>query len=204
MTNNHTVPNGRGGGTSTLPGDWGEVFNNGNGGNNISQPLHDVADQFGTTFDVSKPAAQGGLNWGNVLTRTLYLWGPDGTTVDDSTTAQIYCNPCKRSQQPDYTGWGFIHVSGSAGNYSTDNPQGTGNEIDRVRFTGLYNVRIYANLQGNYGPVMPPECSSWTWSPPNSIAYGLIIDAVVPPSGGDCQWTVGGGVYSRSIDPNDP
>jgi hypothetical protein len=71
-----------------------------------------------------------------------------------------------------------------------------------VRLTRAIKVRFYANLQGNHGnAVAPTGCTLPVRN--SSQAWGLIMSQVVPgpPPGGGCNWQVGGGVYSRIIDP---
>ncbi len=208
---NRSNDGGRQGSATPRQGDWAEVYPHGNWGNNVNEPLHDMADENGVTT----PWSGGALNWGKAITKTLYLWGPETLPnhATDDTSAQQWvsnvqipgCNP-HGGQDCKYTGWEDLTLTGQgSGNYSI-----SGN-VDRVRFTALYQIRIYANLQANkYHPNAPPECASqggWQWNGGSSNAYGLIINEVVPGPGGDgtpCGWMTGGGVYGRSIDPNDP
>jgi hypothetical protein len=108
-----------------------------------------------------------------------------------------------------YTGWEDLllkHTQGNNGGYDVTSlgigPGGGSVSVDRVRLTRALKVRFYANLQGNHGSaVAPAGCSLPVRN--SSQAWGLILSQVLPgpAPGGGCSWQVGGGVYSRVIDP---
>jgi Flp pilus assembly protein TadG len=205
-------------GSTARPGDWIETYTSGNWGNGVSDPLYASA-LLGTSVPYFSPDPPNGLGWGPGLDRTVFLWGPESIPVGGSTRDYAqewesrvtipnqYCHvgPCV------YTGWEDLllkHTQGNNGGYDVTSlgigPGGGGSvSVDRVRLTRAIKVRFYANLQGNHGSaIAPPGCS--LPSPRNSSqAWGLIMSQVVPgpPPGGGCNWQVGGGVYSRIIDP---
>jgi hypothetical protein len=198
---------GQTGALSVRPGDWAEMGYTGNLGQNIQEPLHDVADQFGVMTTVGLPVAQGGLNWGKVITRTVYLWGEPQVELPSSKSSQtfgIYTTPCSPTpcQPIEHKAWLDVSVGGTYGSYSV-----SGGSLDRVRFTKAYVFLFYANLQGNYGATTAPGCAAGL---PNSgsSAWGIFPDIVVPipGPGSTCStnWDPGGGVYIQPIDPGGP
>ena len=103
--------------------------------------------------------------------------------------------------------WTDIRISGTHANY-TASTVSCGDQVpitlDRVRFTKVYTVVFYANLQGEYGAQNAPSCPALPAA--GSAVWGILPSIPLQDSvpGGDCSntWVPGGGVYSREIDPN--
>lgn len=204
----------RGGTEGTLserPGDWAEIDYTGNLGQNIQDAVYDTSNQWGVMTAVGQPENQGGLNWGRVLTRTVYLWGEPQTQLPSSESTQQFseytttreCNPpspgCTITDH--HPAWIDVTMSGTYGNYVGSDT------ISRVRFTRSMSFLFYANLQGNYGARPYPEAGCSLPSS-GSSAWGILPSIVEPPppGGGSCQtgWEPGGGVYSYQVPPENP
>jgi hypothetical protein len=205
--------NGGQGGTPR-PGDWVETYTSGNWGNGVSDALYSSA-LLGTSVPYFSPDPPNGLGWGPGLDRTVFLWGPESIPGNGSTrdyaqewqsTVTIPNPPCRIGPCV-YTGWEDLTLSknNNPNNvaYSVSSAFHNGAvSLDRVRLTRALKVRFYANLQGNHGSaVAPAGCSLPVRN--SSQAWGLILSQVLPgpAPGGGCSWQVGGGVYSRVIDP---
>jgi Flp pilus assembly protein TadG len=209
---NRTNNGGQGG--TPRPGDWIETYTSGNWGNGVSDALYSSA-LLGTSYPYFSPNPPNGLGWGPALDRTIFLWGPESLPVNSSTTdyAQEWQSSVTIPNPPCsigpclYTGWEDLRLRNRPGNqgYDVDSTFHNGAvSVDRVRLTRAIKVRFYANLQGNRSnqTIAPPGCS--LPSPLNSSqAWGLILSQSLPgPSpGGGCNWQIGGGTYSRVIDP---
>lgn len=200
----------QGGQTGSLtvrPGDWAEIDYTGNLGDNIQRAVYHLANTWGVMTSVGRPVAQGGLNWGNVITRTVYVWGEPESQLPSSMSSQIFgsyttpCSPPSPGCTVNHPAWLDVRVSGTYPSYTTTA------DVGRVRFTKFYTFLFFSNLQGNLGAVTAPGCNT---SLPNSgsSAWGILPSIVVPPPspGGSCstEWIPGGGVYKLQIDPNGP
>jgi hypothetical protein len=199
------------------PGDWAETLS-GNLGQNINDSLTDAATFFGTDTEFSPPPGQGGLGWGKALKTTIYVWGNPQTAGMSCTGGSTYCDDESLQETDTYTrplpppgsgtesvvGWKDVLVRGSSGTYQAVSP---GQYRDmRVRFTHAYTVIFYENLQGSCtGCVNLPACSTDLVTGNGSEAVGFILNEQVsdPPPGEVCTggWQVGGGVYTRQIEP---
>jgi hypothetical protein len=207
---NRTNNGGQGG--TPRPGDWIETYTSGNWGNGVSDALYSSA-LLGTSYPYFSPDPPNGLGWGPALDRTIFLWGPESLPVNSSTTdyAQEWQSSVTIPNPPCsigpclYTGWEDLRLRNRPGNqgYDVDSTFHNGAvSVDRVRLTRAIKVRFYANLQGNHGnAVAPTGCTLPVRN--SSQAWGLILSQSLPgPSpGGGCNWQIGGGTYSRVIDP---
>jgi hypothetical protein len=208
---NQATHGGTQGTLSERPGDWAEIDYTGNLGQNIQQAMYDSSNQWGEMTAVGLPEAQGGLNWGRVLTRTVYLWGEPQSQLPSSMSTQKFdeytttrdCNPpspgCTITEHHD--AWIDVTMSGTYGDYEASD------SVDRVRFTRAVSFLFYANLQGNNGAEPYPE-DGCDLPSSGSSAWGILPSIVVPPppGGGACEtgWEPGGGVYGQQVPPEDP
>jgi hypothetical protein len=200
------------------PGDWAELYN-GNFGQNVQEAVYDSSTQFGVMTPPGLPVDQGGLNWGTVLTRTIYLWGEpedivasgsmSSTQKFDQWTEELPCDPpspgCTQIEEHD--AWMDVNLIGTYPNYELQGVQG--NDQVRVRFTRAMPFLFFANLQGNHGArSVDPSNNDCDLPNPGSSAWGILPSMVVPPppgGGGECGgWSPGGGVYKSQVPPEGP
>ncbi|HMA33503.1 MAG TPA: pilus assembly protein TadG-related protein [Chloroflexia bacterium] len=200
-------------------GDWAEVFQHGDTGQNIENSLYNLAVNPPPPAQPQYDGMSTRYNWGPYVDRIIFVWGDPnrGTLYPSNNSAQVWrrlptgnCGPPLQTEDEcHWIGWEDLTIDNRGNNNWTisnqyDNSQ-SNTSVDRVHLTYFYKFRFYANLQGHPGAI-DPGCGL-----PNTTGNDKALGYLLPPDQGGgppdptCStWQRGGGSTGGSIDPGAP